>query len=279
MENGPITSVSGDTTTNVLVLPHQSLGVQITPALEKGEVTVLEGPVSDQNMSEMFPGRIRWNGLAFTEDGKEFFVQFVHIGIYRTGELMYAIVVEGKRSELTPDTKVVELSSVGEFVLNLSGNVYQIDQEKLKDKAYRFEIVRQHGSRIGNRREISGFVEMVKKWNIYDFEVEGKIFSPYGAEDIKRIKRINPSYTPLEKMIANGHATISTDPIYTVASIALTVFEGMHAPSMGWDYASQLPNRGVMGAIIAYVGKLRIGLIAELNAEIKKKQSAMSARR
>ncbi len=268
MENGPITDERGSGDTNLLVLPYQSLGVKITPALQEGAVTVFEGPLPDSVMGEEYPGRIRYNGLAVNEDNdKEFFVQFVRIGIYKTGEFMYAIIIEGERSELTPNTKVVELSSVGEFVSNLSGGTYQIEKEKLEGKAYRLEIVRKYGSKIGARREIFGFAGVVKAWNIYDFEKEGKIFSPYGVEDIKRIKRINPGYTPLEKMIADGHATLSTNPVYTVASIALTVFEGMNASSKGWDYSSELANRHLMGAIINYVGQLRLALLRELNAE------------
>lgn len=270
-ENGPITASDNGTTTNIVCLSHQSLGVQSTPALQRGEGTAFEGQLSDQIMGEEYPGRIRRNGWAVNEkDDREFFVQFVRVGIYRTGESMYYFLVDGKRTDLTPDTKVVELSSFGEFVSNLSDKTYPIERDEFKKKTYRLETVRKYGSRIGTRREVFGFVERVRKWNVYDFEQEGKIYSPYGAEDIRRIKRINPGYTPLEKMIANGHATISTDPVVTVASIALTVIEGMNAPSTGWDYSSQLPSRAVMGAIIAYSGQTRLALISELNAEIDK---------
>jgi len=266
IKDGPMSK--GEKPIDIMVRPHQSLGVQVTSAILAGEVTVFEGPLPDEILGEEYPGRIRWDGWAVNESNdKEFFVQIVRIGIYRTGEFMYAFMVDGKKSELEAGTKVLELSSVGEYVSNLAGDTYRMDRNKfISEKAYRRELVRQLGSPIGARKEIAGFLETVKSWNRYQIK-EGEIYCPYGEADLKRIARINPSYGLGEKIIAKGHMTISTSPVATVASIALAVIEGMRAPTEGWDYTSQLPNRETMAAIISYVGTFRLALIKQLNEE------------
>jgi hypothetical protein len=55
-----------------------------------------------------------------------------------------------------------------------------------------------------------------------------------------------------------------------VASIALSVFETIGAPSQGWDYMSQLPDRMMMGQIIAYTSQFRLELIKKLNDDLAK---------
>jgi len=253
----------------IMVRPHQSLGVSATEALLKGEVTVFEAPLSDKILGEEYPGRIRWNGWGVTEKGKEFFCQFVRIGMYRTGEFMFAVIVDGKHEDLI-SLRVALLSSTGEFVSDFVGNMQRINRnEFLSEKKYRREVVMNHGSRIVGRKEIAGFDKLVKSWNRYSIS-EGEIFSPYGSEDFKRIARINPSYGLLEKIIAKGNMTISTNPVYTVASVALGIIEGVNAPSEGWDYSSQLPSREVMASIIDYVGQFRLELIKQLNSETAK---------
>jgi hypothetical protein len=259
----------------LMVRPHQSLGIQATDAIRKGNVTVVEGPLSDKLMGEEYPGRIRWNGWTVNPEKKEFFTQFVRMGMYRTGEFMAAIIIDGKREELKGDTKTVLISSMGDFVADLQGNVYRIDRNQITKKEYRIEIVKKYGTRIGTRREIQGFDKAVRTWNLYQIS-EGEIFSPYGEKDIQRIARINPSYGLLERIIAKGKITISTNMVYTVASVALSVIEGMRAPTEGWDYSSQLPNREVMAAIIDYVGQFRLELIRQMNAESAKAMLAQN---
>jgi hypothetical protein len=250
----------------IMVRPHQSLGVQATEAVSRGKVTVFEAPLSDKILGEEYPGRIRWNGWAVNDDGKEFFCQFVRIGMYRTGEFMFAVVVDGKQQELR-GLRVALLSSTGEFVSDFLGNMHRINRsEFLENKTYRREMIRENGSKVESRQEIPGFQNLVRSWNRYSIS-EGQMFSPYGEKDLKRIARINPSYGLLEKIIAKGNITISTNPVYSVASVALSIIEGMNAPSEGWDYASQLPSREVMAAIINYVGQFRLELIKQLNEE------------
>ena len=268
IKDGPMSE--GEKPKDILVRPYQSLGLQVTPAILSGDVIVVEGPLPDKFIgAEYYPGRFRWDGWVVTADGREFFAQFVWIGMYRTGEYMFAIIIDGKKQELGPDPRILALSSVGEFVCDLSGNVYQSDRRQFDDsREYRTEIVRKYGSKIvGVRREITGFIETVKSWNRYQ-TAGGEIFSPYGENDFKRIARINPSYGLLEKIVAKGHITISTSPVAIVTSVVLAVIEGMQAPSEGWDYMSQLPDRGQMARIVAALGYPRLELIKQLNTKI-----------
>ena len=84
---------------------------------------------------------------------------------------------------------------------------------------------------------------------------------------MKRIARINPGYGLGERFILKNQVVLSTNPVATVASVALSVFESLSGSSQGWDYLSELPNRFMMGQIIAYVSDLRLNLIGKLNAQ------------
>ncbi len=264
MKDGPM---NGEKSVNLLVTPVQSIGVEATENISSEKVTVVEGPIADKCMAaEMYPGRFRWNGLAIGKDGQEFFSQFVLAGMYKSGEYMFAIITEGEQKVLK-DAKVVFLSSKGEYVCNLEGEMLQIDAAQFRnEKAYRNELIKKHGTRIGSRREMGGFAKMVLSWNRYTTN-QGEIFTPYGDADLKRIVRINPGYNLLDKIVLNGKVTISTNPIYTLWTVGFSIIEGMTAKSEGWDYMSQIPDRIMMGQIVEFAGKLRLEVIRQLNEE------------
>lgn len=252
---------------NMLVTPVQSIGVQATENVSSGNVTVVEGPIADKCIaSEMYPGRFRWNGLAMLPDGKELPVQFLLIGMYKSGEFQFAIMVEGAK-KVVKDAKVVFLSSKGDYVGNLEGERFQIDGVKFRnEKQYRNEIINRHGSRIGSRREIIDFGKTVLSWNRYSTN-QGEIYTPYGDDFIKRIARINPGDNFLDKLVLKGNMTISTSPITTLSSIGLSIIEATFSKSQGWDYMSEIPDRAMMGEIVEFVGRLRLEVIRQLNDE------------
>ncbi|MFA5993537.1 MAG: hypothetical protein WC823_01105 [Parcubacteria group bacterium] len=269
IQNG--TASLGTQPLDINVRPHESLGVKVTPNLLAGDVTVLEGPLPDEVLGEEYPGRIRWNGWGVDpQTGREYLVQFVRSGMYRTGEYMYAIIIDGNRKEISPRMRIISLGSMGNYASTLSGKTFKIEKSMfLADKEYRAKAVLENGTEIGERHEILDFATQVKSWNLYSIP-EGQIYSPMGEDDVKRIIRINPSYGLGERIIAKGHITIS-HPVYMVASVALSVIEAMNAPTEGWDYSSTLPTREVMAAIIAYTNQPRLALIKKLNIELKKK--------
>jgi hypothetical protein len=254
---------------DIAVRPHQSLGIEVTPAIASGDATALEGPLPDEVLGEEYPGRIRWNGWGIDPaTGDEYFVQFVRIGMYQTGEHMYAIIIDGNREKISSKIKIVSLGSMGDYASTLSGETFKIERGRfISERGYRSQIVLEKGTEIGERYELIGFLDTIKTINLYNIKA-GQIYSPFGEEDVKRIARINPGYGLGERIISKGHVTIS-HPIYTVASVALSVIEAMNAQSEGWDYSSVLPSRDVMACIIAYINKPRLDLIKELNARFE----------
>ena len=266
MKDGPM---NGEKQFNLLVAPVQSMGVEVTKNIMDGNVTVIEAPIPDKGIAaEIYPGRIRWNGLAAGEDGKEFLVQFVLDQMYKSGEYKFSVIIEGDKKALKDSkAKVVFLSSKGEFVCNFEGGFSQIDSARFRnEKAYRLEIVKQFGSRVGSRHQVNGYDKIVRSWNRYT-TYQGEILTPYGDEDFKRIARINPGYNLMDKIVLNGKVTLSTNPIYTLWTIGFSIIEGMTAKSEGWDYMSQIPDRIMMGQIVEFVGKLRLEVIRQLNEQ------------
>ena len=251
---------------DLLVKPVQSIGVQATENISSGNVTVVEGPIADRCVNaEMYPGRLRWNGLAMLPNGQKIFAQFVLIGMYKTGEYMFAIIVEGDK-KIVKDAKVIFLSSVGGYVGNLEGGCFQIDTAKFKnDEQYQNEIIAQYGSRVGSRRQLIGFANSILKWHPCGTD-EGDILTPYGDDFIKRIARINPGYGLLGKIILKNNITISASPA-TLWSIGMAILEGGFSKSQGWDYLSEIPNRAMMGEISGFTGALRLEVIRQLNEE------------
>lgn len=252
---------------NFMVTPVESLGVKATDGISGGQVTIIEGPLADKAIaSEMYPGRFRWNGLVVTENGQEFFAQFVLVGMYKSGEYMFSIVIDGEKQKVK-NGKVVMLSSLGDFVCNLAGGQFWIDAKRFRmEKEYRKEVIWKYGTKVGSRREMSGFEKNIRSWNKYATK-QGDIFTPYGDEDVKRIARINPGYNLLEKIVLKGNITISSNPIYTMWTIGFSIIEGMTTRSQGWDYMSQIPDRQLLGEIVEFIGKFRLEVIRQLNEE------------
>ena len=56
---------------DLLLEPYETLGLLLTPAIRKGDITVIQGIFPDILFGEYYPGRVRWNGWAVQEDGKE----------------------------------------------------------------------------------------------------------------------------------------------------------------------------------------------------------------
>jgi len=87
--------MDGEKTVNFLVAPVQSIGVQATKVVSNGTVTVIEAPIADKGIAaEMYPGRIRWNGLVIGQDGQEFFAQFVLSGMYSLASIGFLLLLK-----------------------------------------------------------------------------------------------------------------------------------------------------------------------------------------
>ncbi len=259
---------------NLTVRPEESLGVRVTPALESGDVTVFELPVEDSQVGgEMFPGRIMFPGIVVNEKKQEFFAQPVLVGMYPTGKFKSYVIVDGKLLDMK-GAKFLPLSSLTNYFWDQEGNPIVIDRAELyENKKNRDQLVLENGVSIGSRKLVKGFDAVVRSWNRYT-TAYGDIYSPLGEEDIKRVAKINPGYTALEKLVLRNRAVISLNPVEMVAKASITVFEAANGKTQGWDYTSELPSRQQMAMIVEFIGKFRLQLITELNEKLAKQETS-----
>jgi hypothetical protein len=267
MENGKPVSFT--------MYPEDSLGVRKTKALESGNVTVFANPMSDGQIGgEAYPGRIDFPGVAVNEKNEITFGQSVMIGNYRTGEFKSYVIVDGEFSKWK-NSKFLPLASFTEFGWDKFDNPIPIDKQRFHEEtAYVIEIANKYGIPLRERVFVKGFDEMVRSWNLYSTE-HGEIYSPLSVKDIQEVARINPGYSPVEKLVLRNVAVISTNPAQMVALASITVFKAMTGKNLGWDIGS-LVRREQMSWIIEFIGSFRKEMIRELLVESEKKDAEIS---
>lgn len=257
--------------------PELSVGVRITPALEAGNVTVIESPMPDGQVGEgMFPGKFNYSGWARNKNGQEGYAQFVFIGNYKTGEFMSFVIIDGKFSEMK-SAKLLPISTKASYTWDKYGDIIPIDRVKFyREAVYREELVKKYGISIGERHLVRGFDSIVRSWNLYG-TAYGDIYSPYSLEDIQQFAKINTGYKFTEKLVLKNKAVISINPVEMITKAAITVFGAMKTKERGFDLDSELPSQAQMVAIIQFAGKFRLELIRQLNAEIAEKDAKIAA--
>lgn len=257
--------------------PEQSLGVRVTPALESGEVTVIETPMTDSQVGgEMYPGRIAFPGIAVSEKGEIAFAQYVLVGNYQNGDFMAFVIIDGKFNDMK-SAKFLPLSSRTEYTWSKIGDLLPIDRAKFyEDKQFLQSLVRENGISVSERHSVKGFDKIVRSWNRYA-TAYGDIYSPLGEEDIKRVAKINPGYSAIERLVLRNKAVISINPIEMVAKASITVLEAMKSKTQGWDYCSELPTRAQMAMIVEFIGRFRKEMIQELNEKVARQEAEISA--
>jgi len=257
-----------DKAVDLLMEPYETLGLLLTPAIRKGDITVIQGIFPDILFGEYYPGRIRWNGWVGQEDGKEFFAQILLSTIDYSGYFLETIVIDGKPEK---KARITLLASLVDFAYDLSGKEFPIETHKfLNDDDNRKKIILKSGTKIGDMETIptADFMAMLAGWNQYQTP-KGVILSPLGEKEIKLIASINPQYTSYEKFIGITKGSISLDYIGTSVNVALEILKANNGsvPSTGWDYNSELPSRRNMAMIMEYVSAMRIALVRELNSQ------------
>ena len=257
--------------------PELSVGVRVTPALEAGNVTVIESPMYDGQVGEgMFPGKFNYAGWVRNKNGREGFAQFNFIGNYKTGEYKSFVIIDGKFSEMKT-AKLLPLSTKTFYTWDKYGDIVPIDKTRFYlEEAYRDELVEKYGIPIGNRRLVKGYDALVRSWNRYG-TAYGDIYSPHSLEDIQQFAKIITGKNFAEKLILKNKAVISINPVEMITKAAITVFGAMQTKSRGFDLDSELPSQAQMVAIIQFAGKFRLELIRQLNVEIAKKDAEIIA--
>ncbi|NTW27512.1 MAG: hypothetical protein HGA36_04265 [Candidatus Moranbacteria bacterium] len=263
---------------DLTVRPEQSLGVRSTPALEEGNVTVVQAPMSDSQIGgEMYPGRISFPGWASSkENSQEAFAQYVLVGNYSSGEFMAFVIIDGKFS-IMKAAKFLPLSSRTDYAWDQSGMPVAVDRIRFNDeRAYRDELVEKYGISISKDSVfVEGFAKMVKSWNRYGTD-HGDIYSPLSQDDIKKVAAINPGYSAVERLVLRNKTIISINPFQVVATASITVFDAMTKKSQGLDINSELPSRMQMSMIVEFIGNFRKEMIRERNVKLTKKDAEIA---
>lgn len=260
---------------NLTTYPELAVGIRVTPAIESGQVTIIDAPISDSQIGgEMRAGRISFPGWSVNSKGGEAFAQFVLVGNYRSGEFKSFVIIDGKFSDFR-SAKFIPLSSRGDCTWS-SGQLVPIDRIRFNDeKKYRAEVVEKYGVRVGSRHLVKGFYSQVKSWNRYMTDY-GEVYSPLGEDDMKRIAKINPGYTGFQRFVLRNRMVISLNPIEMVAKASITLWETAKSPPKGWDFYSEISGAEA-SAMFEIVSKLRQSLISELNEELAKKEAEIEA--
>jgi len=260
---------SKDQQVDLLLEPYECVGLKLTPAIKKGEVSIYRGIVSDVILGEYYPGRIRWNGIVVQENGKEFFAQFLFSSPDWSGNFLWTIIVDGYPESTA---KIVQISTLVEFVYDAFGYECPISNRDdfLKNESFRKEFVLNNGTKLSELQSVDKntfYREVLLQWNAWGTD-KGKILSPLGLEEVQAIAAINPQYGFGQKLIADGRFSLSLDPIATSVSMGIDIFRSSSGavPSTGWDYNSEFPNRRNMGLIFEYIGQMRKKLIQDINA-------------
>lgn len=252
--------------------PYQSLGILVTPNLAKGNVTTISGIFPDFiHYIEWGPGRTVWYGWAASEDGKEYFVQFVAAGGTPSRDDILATVIIDDKIDISEarGIKVLGLSSRLKYCFNLDGKVvqevgkiFEVNTENfLRDPNYRKDLVMKYGSLMSDRMgapylDTVADVALVsiRSWHEYQTP-KGRILSPLNEAMLKNVARINPQYKFMEKLIKKGKFLVTMDPIITAASLGIDIAVAHNAPSTGWD-ASSVVTRESMAIAEEYRRKM-----------------------
>jgi hypothetical protein len=256
--------------------PEKSLGATVTPDLENGNVTVIANPMSDgQFGGEAYPGRIAFPGVVTTDKGEVAFAQSILVGNYPSGEFMSFVIIDGKISDLK-SAKFLPLSSFTQFAWDKFDNLFPIEKDKFYDgTAYIIETANKYGILIGERKLVKGFDQIVRSWNRYSTE-HGDIYSPLSQADIQEVAKINPGYSPVEKLILRNEAVISLNPYEMIAKASITIFKAMTGKTVGWDIGSMV-RREQMAWTVEFIGSFRKEMLRQLLTETAKKDAEIAS--
>lgn len=258
------TDLDGQKEVNMLIEPFQSLGLSEAEEIKNGNIAAVWGIFPDILFGEYYPGRIRWNVWAVSEDGTEGLGQMLFSGIDFSGHFAETIIA----SKSLRNPKVLVLSTTLDFVYDLAGNEYPVERVKFLNNTddYRRKMVQEKGTRLNETKKATGISEVIKKWNRYQTP-RGILLSPLSEEDVKTVAGINPQYSFSERLVGSGQFAISLDYIGTAAGFAIDIFRAANGsvPSLGWDYNSQIPTRRNMAFIIKYVSEMKQRLIDRIN--------------
>lgn len=246
---------------NLLLEPHETLGIEITDSIRQGDISVYMGVFPEVLLGEYYPGRIRWNGVVRQEsDGKEFFSQFLFSPPDANRNIIWMIIVDGYPDKTA---KIIQLSTSVTFGYSAFGDEFPIENptDFLENKkGYRTELISKKGTPLSELQKVRADIfyrDILSKWNSWTTYSGKDIWSPLGEEEVKKISAINPQYSFSQKLIAKGHFMLCADPIAITVGAGIDFIAASKASSNGWDYSSEFSNRRNMGVLIAWINQLK----------------------
>jgi hypothetical protein len=264
---------------SLLVQPHQSLGLEPTPAICRGDISTFMVVFPLQLFGEFHPGRLRWNTWTIPDDGSERFGQVIFSGMHPSGQYFGTEVIDGQISS----GQTAILSSAVDYIYSPFGKELPVERGKfLADPAYRrkkiMEVNTDKNGNVFNLNSLSrieGFQQEIKTWNQVQYP-EGYLLAPYGVEEVAKIRGINPQYSYFQKLVGTGKFRVNPilDPtgfvICNSIGVAMDLIGAGSAPSTGWDYNAEIPSRRNMAFIMEYLLRLAQNEVQkrnQLNAE------------
>lgn len=237
----------------MLIRPHQTLGLEPTLAVRKGDISTFLVVFSKRLLGgEYFLGTLRWNIWVVKTDGTESFGQVLFSGIHPSGDFFGTAVLDGQVSS----GQMAILSTDMNFIYSPFEKELPIEREKfLTDPKYRRQMIQEANKsadgkdfNINSLTAVPNFQATIKIWNQIRFP-EGYLLSPYGVEEVALIRGQNPQYDYFEKLIGTGRFAIriGLDPvgmaIANAAGIAMDLIRASSAPSRGRDFSSVVERR------------------------------------
>ncbi|TSD00955.1 MAG: hypothetical protein Athens071425_517 [Parcubacteria group bacterium Athens0714_25] len=247
---------------NLLVQPHQSLGLEPTLAISKGDISTFMVVFPLKLFGEYYPGRLRWNTWTILDDNSERFGQVIFSGMHPSGQYFGTEVIDGQISS----GQTAILSSAVDYIYSPYGRELPVERGKfLADPAYRKEKIREVNTdengnifNLSSLSRIEKFQYVIKTWNQIQYP-EGYLLSPCGVNEVAKIRGINPQYSYFQKLIGTGTFRINPIPdptgfaICNSINVAMDLIGAGNAPSTGWDYNSEIPNRRNMAFTMEYL--------------------------
>lgn len=247
---------------SLLVQPHQSLGLEPTPAICRGDISTYLIAFSPRMFGEFYMGRIRWNTWTILDDGSERFGQVIFSGMHPSGQYFGTEVIDGQVSS----GQTAILSSAADYIYSPYERELPVERGRfLSDSVYRREkVIEVNTDENGNvfnlssLSRIEGFQQEIKTWNQIQYP-EGYLLSPYGVEEVAKIRGINPQYSYFQKLVGTGKFRVNPIPnpegfaICNSINVAMDLIGAGSAPSTGWDYNSEIPSRRNMAIIMEYL--------------------------
>ncbi len=248
----------------MLVLPHESLGLKPTPAICQGNVSTFMVTFPLRLFGEYFPGRLRWNTWTILPNGTERFGQIIFVGMHPSGYYFGVEIINGQVSF----GQTVILSSAVDYIYSPLGKELEVNRVKfLADSQYRKKVIQKvNKGKDGNIFNLSllsrvlGFQEIIKSWNQIKYP-EGYLLSPYGVKEVATIRGINPQYSYFQKLLGTGKFRISPIPnplVFAISNslgIVMDMVNTGNIPSTGWDFDSQISRRQ-MSLVVDYLLRL-----------------------